>query len=95
MHRDPKQTARNSSKTGDRSVLISYDSGVEHSWEHWAEVQKLVEKEDDEEGVSAKHLIQQRAYELYEHRGKEDGYDLDDWLQAEAEITQTARGAAA
>ena len=30
--------------------------------------------------------IQQRAYELYERRGRTDGYDLDDWLQAEREI---------
>jgi len=27
--------------------------------------------------------IQQRAYEVYEQRGRTDGYDLDDWLQAE------------
>jgi Protein of unknown function (DUF2934) len=31
--------------------------------------------------------IRRRAYELYEHRGKLDGHDLDDWLQAEAELT--------
>ncbi len=30
-----------------------------------------------------------RAYELYEQRGKEDGHELDDWLQAESEITRT------
>jgi ABC-type transporter Mla MlaB component len=30
--------------------------------------------------------IQQRACELYEQRGRTDGYDLDDWLQAEREI---------
>jgi hypothetical protein len=29
--------------------------------------------------------IRQRAHELYEQRGKVDGYALDDWLQAEAE----------
>jgi hypothetical protein len=31
--------------------------------------------------------IRQRAYEMYELRGK-DGYDLDDWLRAESEVTQ-------
>jgi len=31
--------------------------------------------------------IRQRAYELYERRGKEDGYDFDDWLRAESEVT--------
>jgi hypothetical protein len=30
--------------------------------------------------------IRLRANRLYESRGSEDGYDLDDWLQAEAEI---------
>lgn len=30
--------------------------------------------------------IRLRAHELYEARGREDGHELDDWLQAEAEI---------
>lgn len=30
--------------------------------------------------------IRQRAHELYIARGREDGQDIDDWLQAEAEI---------
>jgi Protein of unknown function (DUF2934) len=30
--------------------------------------------------------IRRRAYELYEQRGRVDGYALDDWLQAEAEV---------
>ncbi len=33
--------------------------------------------------------IRRRAYELYEARGWEDGHDLDDWLQAEAEVVGT------
>ena len=32
--------------------------------------------------------IRRRAYELYEQRGRVDGHELDDWLQAEAEVTQ-------
>jgi hypothetical protein len=31
--------------------------------------------------------IRRRAYELYEARGRGDGHDLEDWLEAEAEIT--------
>lgn len=31
--------------------------------------------------------IRRRAYELYESRGQENGRDVEDWLQAEAEIT--------
>ena len=30
--------------------------------------------------------IRRRAYELYEQRGRVDGFALDDWLQAESEI---------
>ena len=30
--------------------------------------------------------ISQRAYELYEARGRVDGHDVEDWLQAEREI---------
>jgi hypothetical protein len=32
--------------------------------------------------------IRQRAHELYELRGKEDGQDLVDWLIAESEMTR-------
>jgi hypothetical protein len=39
--------------------------------------------------------IQQRAYELYEQRGRTDGRDLDDWLQAEYEINVRQADAAA
>ena len=41
-------------------------------------------------------LIRVRAHQLYEERGCENGHDLDDWLQAEAEIIgkkPTAAGA--
>jgi hypothetical protein len=31
--------------------------------------------------------IRQRAYEFYEKRGLKHGYDLDDWLKAEAETS--------
>jgi len=31
--------------------------------------------------------IRVRAYQLYEQRGKRHGYALDDWLEAEAELT--------
>jgi hypothetical protein len=30
--------------------------------------------------------VQVRAYERYEQRGKEDGFALQDWLEAEAEV---------
>lgn len=34
--------------------------------------------------------IRQRAYELYEQRGHIDGHELEDWLQAEAEVKENA-----
>jgi hypothetical protein len=30
--------------------------------------------------------IRLRAYELYEQRGRTDGSELEDWVQAEAEV---------
>jgi Protein of unknown function (DUF2934) len=30
--------------------------------------------------------IRQRAYELYEERGRHDGHDEEDWAQAEEQI---------
>jgi len=30
--------------------------------------------------------IRQRAYELYELRGRADGRDFDDWIEAELEV---------
>ena len=48
------------------------------------------------ESQELENKIRQRAYELYEARGREDGHDLEDWLRAEEEITaKTARGVAA
>jgi hypothetical protein len=38
--------------------------------------------------------IQLRAYELYEQRGRTDGHELDDWVQAECEIKSTQANAA-
>ena len=32
--------------------------------------------------------IRRRAHELYEQRGRDDGHELDDWLQAESEVTK-------
>ena len=37
-------------------------------------------------------LIRQRAYQLYEQRGCEEGHQLDDWLQAEGEILKKKPG---
>lgn len=39
--------------------------------------------------------IRARAYELYEQRSKEEGHEIDDWLQAEAELTGKTKTIAA
>jgi len=33
------------------------------------------------------HQIRERAYELYEERGRENGHDEEDWLRAKEELT--------
>jgi len=38
--------------------------------------------------------IRRLAYDLYEAHGRQDGHDLDDWLQAETEILGTKQNAA-
>lgn len=43
-------------------------------------------QEPQETPAELEEQIRRRAYELYEHRGKVDGYALDDWVQAEAEV---------
>lgn len=35
--------------------------------------------------------IARRAYELFEQRGRKDGYDLQDWFQAESELREYQR----
>jgi hypothetical protein len=41
--------------------------------------------------VDVDERIRCRAFELFEIRGREDGHDVDDWLQAESEITGRPR----
>ncbi len=38
--------------------------------------------------VSFKNKSVVAPHELYEQRGRDDGHELDDWLQAESEVTQ-------
>jgi Protein of unknown function (DUF2934) len=40
-------------------------------------------------------IIRMRAYHLFEQRGCHHGSDLDDWLQAEAEVLGKKPGASA
>lgn len=44
------------------------------------------------EAAELQARIAKRAYELFEQRGGQDGYALEDWLQAEREVRGTAFG---
>jgi len=39
--------------------------------------------------------IAKRAFELYCDRGRQNGYDVEDWLQAERELLEKANSTAA
>jgi hypothetical protein len=47
-----------------------------------------------EQPLDLEEEVRRRAYELYEQRGKEEGHDLEDWLQAESELVQKRAKAA-
>lgn len=42
----------------------------------------------------SKDRVAERAYEIYKTRGGKPGKDLDDWLQAEKELSKSALGGA-
>ena len=44
---------------------------------------------------SLEQQIRNRACQLHEERGREDGHELEDWLRAEAEIPPMVAKAAA
>jgi len=43
------------------------------------------------ESSDIENRIRDRAYQLYEQRGSVDGFDLDDWFQAEAEVLRAQK----
>ena len=49
----------------------------------------LDELPTDEPTTTLEQRIRERAYELYEQRGRKDGFAEQDWLQAEAEMIGT------
>jgi hypothetical protein len=36
--------------------------------------------------TETRERVSQRAFQLYEARGREDGHDVEDWLQAQQEV---------
>ena len=49
---------------------------------------------EDTQDISGKNQqkVAALAYRLYEARGREDGYDLDDWLEAEQLVASRQEG---
>jgi len=41
--------------------------------------------------VELEETVRRRAYEIYEQRGMADGSEVEDWLEAEAELLETQR----
>jgi hypothetical protein len=48
----------------------------------------MTEEEAGFEGIHrpSRRQIAARAYQIYLERGRQDGHDMDDWLQAEYEL---------
>jgi Protein of unknown function (DUF2934) len=55
-----------------------------------AEVSASNRAESNESTVTLEQRIRTRAYELYEQRRRGDGHDVEDWLDAEAEVRENA-----
>jgi hypothetical protein len=47
---------------------------------------RTIKPEKTESYDDIQEQVRLRAYELYEQRGREDGHDVEDWLQAELEL---------
>jgi Protein of unknown function (DUF2934) len=50
---------------------------------------------DKNSSVDVYARIAELAYSLYERRGREDGHDVEDWIQAEETVLSTHDGVAA
>jgi Protein of unknown function (DUF2934) len=54
--------------------------------------QPISATKDNAVSASADSVLQTRAYELYERRGRVEGYADRDWYQAEAELATGTPG---
>ena len=51
-----------------------------------------IEEEERRRTVPTSEEIRQRAFEIYIERGRIQGCDLDDWMQAERELQEKIQG---
>lgn len=49
--------------------------------------ERWMEKDTSRGNHPTRDEVARLAYHLYEVRGRQDGYDIDDWLRAERELT--------
>jgi hypothetical protein len=83
---DPKRKGFYDLENYDRTFYIQISS-VTGKIVLLATWRKALFRRLDARSYELEERIRVRAYQLYEHRGKRDGYALDDWLEAEAELT--------
>jgi Protein of unknown function (DUF2934) len=80
-------------------LAAASQTACHHRKKEWPHAQRSYKKPPATvlgESQELENQIRQRAYELYETRGREDGHDLEDWLRAEEQVTaKTVRGIAA
>jgi Protein of unknown function (DUF2934) len=92
---DPFLLVLRESETGEEQILPTFwaygQSNTQRggfppllSLEEW----KTLFRQLDARFSELEERIRIRAYELYEERGKRDGHALEDWLHAEAELTE-------
>jgi hypothetical protein len=83
---DPKRKGFYDLENYDRTFYIQISS-VTGKIVLLATWRKALFRRLDARSYELEERIRVRAYQLYEQRGKRDGYALDDWLEAEAELT--------
>jgi hypothetical protein len=93
---EPLLLALRDSKTSREQVLPTFWAQGKSTMERGGQFPPLVTLEEwktlirqlDTSSEKLEQRIRVRAYQLYEQRGKTDGYALHDWLQAEAELSE-------
>jgi hypothetical protein len=53
------------------------------------QLNQLRKAPSDLQEIDVQEQVRRRAYEIFQQRGMEPGSELEDWLQAEAEVLDT------
>jgi hypothetical protein len=96
-----KNTSPKKSSPQQSSTVTPIDQASQGVWpENTAarktEVSRPEAAKPSDAGATMEEQIRRRAYELFEERGREPGFEAEDWRRAEAEVrTQFQRGKSA